>query len=74
MLASYSLGLNPAGQVWNHVKSNGVGRKTIFGPDQMKATVIGVLRSLQRLPKVTFQTSGLFIHYRITMSKYLCSY
>ena len=46
---SFLDGLAGAGtqeQVWNHVKSNGVGRKTIFVPDQMKATIIGVLRSL----------------------------
>lgn len=58
-LLSYSPELNPAGQVWNHVKSNGVGGKTIFGPDQMKVTVIGVLRSLQRLPN---KLKSLFRH------------
>jgi transposase len=49
-LPSYSPELNPTEQVWAHVKSNGVGRKTVFGPDQLKISVIAVLRSLQRLP------------------------
>lgn len=49
-LPSYSPELNPTEQVWAHVKSNSVGRKTKFGPDQLKAAIIGALRSLQRLP------------------------
>lgn len=49
-LPSYSPELNPTEQVWAHVKSNKVGRKTVFGPDQLKTLVIGALRSLQRLP------------------------
>jgi len=49
-LPSYSPELNPAEQVWNHVKSNGVGRKIVFGPDQLKSAVMGALRSLQRFP------------------------
>ena len=49
-LPSYSPELNPSEQVWTHVKSNGVGRKIVFGPDQLKTAAIGVLRSLQRLP------------------------
>jgi transposase len=49
-LPSYSPELNPSEQVWSHVKSHGVGRKTVFGPEQLKTAVIGVLRSLQKLP------------------------
>jgi transposase len=49
-LPSYSPELNPTEQVWSHVKSNNVGRKVVFGPDQLKTAVIGALRSLQRLP------------------------
>ena len=48
-LPSYSPELNPTEQVWNHVKSNGIGRKVMFGPEQLKTAVIGALRSLQRL-------------------------
>ena len=49
-LPSYSPELNPTEQVWAHVKSNSIGRKTVFGPDQLKTAIIGALRSLQRLP------------------------
>lgn len=49
-LPSYSPELNPAEQVWTHVKSNGVGRKVVFGPDQLKSAVMGALRSIQWLP------------------------
>lgn len=48
-LPSYSPELNSTEQVWNHVTSSGVGRKIIFGPDQLKAAVIGKLWSLKRL-------------------------
>jgi transposase len=47
---SYSPELNPTEQVWNNVKHHGVGRKKVFGPDQMKALVIGQLRRSQKLP------------------------
>jgi len=49
-LPSYSPELNPAEQVWNNVKHHGIGRKTVFGPDQLKSMVIGQLRRLQKLP------------------------
>jgi transposase len=51
-LPSYSPELNPAEQVWNNVKHHGIGKKKIFGPDQMKAVVIGSLRRLQKLPSI----------------------
>lgn len=48
-LPSYSPELNPVEQVWNNVKNHGIGRKKVFGPDQLKALVIGQLRRLQKL-------------------------
>jgi len=50
VLPSYSPDLNPIEQLWNHTKSNGVGRQSIAGPDQLKKAVIAKLRSLQKLP------------------------
>jgi transposase len=50
VLPSYSPDLNPIEQLWNHTKSNGVGRQSISGPDQLKKAVINKLRSLQKLP------------------------
>ena len=52
VLPSYSPELNPIEQAWNNVKSHGVGRKKIFGPDQLKAAVLGQLRKLQKLPAI----------------------
>ena len=51
-LPSYSPELNPAEQVWNNVKHHGIGRKKVFGPDQLKSMVIGQLRRLQKIPTV----------------------
>lgn len=51
-LPSYSPELNPTEQVWRSVKNHGVGRKTVFGPDQLKSAVIGYLRRLQKIPKI----------------------
>ena len=51
LLPSYSPDLNPIEQLWNHTKGNGVGRRVINGPDQLKTAVINKLRSLQKLPK-----------------------
>lgn len=51
LLPSYSPDLNPIEQLWNHTKTNGVGRKAVYGPDQLKTAVINKLRSLQKLPK-----------------------
>ena len=50
VLPSYSPDLNPIEQLWNHTKSNGVGRQSITGPDQLKRAVFSKLRSLQKLP------------------------
>ena len=50
VLPSYSPDLNPTEQLWNHTKSNGVGRQSISGPDKLKKAVISKLRSLQKLP------------------------
>lgn len=52
VLPSYSPELNPIEQAWNNVKGNGIGRKKIFGPDQLKAAVLGQLRKLQKLPAI----------------------
>jgi transposase len=51
-LPSYSPELNPTEQVWRSVKNHGVGRKSVFGPDQLKSAVIGCLRRLQKIPKI----------------------
>jgi len=51
-LPSYSPELNPTEQVWNNVKNHGIGRKKVFGPDQLKSMVIGHLRRLQKLPSI----------------------
>lgn len=45
-----SPGLNPDEHVWNDLKNNGIGRKVITGPDQMKQEVVGHLRALQKSP------------------------
>ena len=52
LLPSYSPELNPTEQVWRSVKNHGVGRKSVFGPDQLKSAVIGCLRRLQKIPKI----------------------
>ena len=52
ILPSYSPELNPTEQVWRSVKKHGVGRKTVFGPDQLKSSVIGCLRRLQKIPRI----------------------
>lgn len=51
-LPSYSPELNPVEQVWNDVKNHGIGRKKVFGPDQMKSIVLGQLRRLQKLTSI----------------------
>jgi len=49
-LPPYSPELNPDEYVWNDLKNNGIGRKVIQGPDQMKKDVLAHLRSLQKSP------------------------
>jgi transposase len=49
-LPAYSPQLNPDEHVWNEVKSHGVGRMKISGPDQLKTQVVGCLRHLQKSP------------------------
>lgn len=51
-LPSYSPELNPTEQVWRSVKNHGVGRKSVFGPDQLKSAVTGCLRRLQKIPRI----------------------
>lgn len=50
-LPSYSPQLNPDEHVWNEVKSHGVGRMKVSGPDQLKAQTIGCLRHIQKSPE-----------------------
>ena len=52
VLPSYSPDLNPIEHLWNHTKSNGVGRQPVSGHDQLKKAVVGELRSLQKLPNI----------------------
>jgi transposase len=51
-LPSYSPELNPTEQVWRSVKNHGIGRKSVFGPDQLKSAVIICLRRMQKIPKI----------------------
>jgi len=50
VLPSYSPELNPIEQAWNNVKGQGIGRRIVFGPDQLKSVVLSQLRKLQKLP------------------------
>jgi transposase len=52
LLPSYSPELNPTEQVWRSVKNHTVGRKSVFGPDQLRSAVIGCLRRLQKISKI----------------------
>lgn len=49
-LPPYSPELNPDERVWNDVKNNAVGRKSISSPEQLKNTVISHLRMIQKSP------------------------
>ena len=49
-LPLYSPELSPDEHVWNRLENNGIGRKVIIGPDQMKREAISHLRSLQKSP------------------------
>ena len=48
-LSPHSPELNHDERVWNDLKSNGIGRKIITNPQQLKSDVISHLRSIQRL-------------------------
>lgn len=50
-LPPYAPDLNPDELVWNHVKSNSVGRSATVDRQSFKRTVVLALRSLQRTPK-----------------------
>ena len=50
-MPSYSPELNPAEQVWTSVKSHGIGRRALMGPDQLKSAALGCLRRLQKMPR-----------------------
>lgn len=50
LLPPYSPELNPDELVWNDLKNNGIGRKVITGPEQMKREVLSFLRFLQKTP------------------------
>jgi len=49
-LPPYSPELNPDERVWNDLKNNGIGRKVITSPEQLKSMVIGFLRFIQKSP------------------------
>lgn len=49
-LPPYSPELNPDELVWNNLKNHGIGRRSISGPEHLRAIVIGHLRSLQKSP------------------------
>jgi transposase len=50
-LPPYSPELNPDEHVWNDLKNNGIGRKVITGPNQMKREVLSHLCFLQKSPE-----------------------
>lgn len=50
-LPPYSPELNPDERVWNDVKNNAVGRKSIASPEQLHTTVVGHLRMIQKSPE-----------------------
>ena len=49
-LPPYSPELNPDERVWNDLKNNGIGQKTISAPKQMHSAVISHLRFIQKSP------------------------
>lgn len=49
-LPPYAPELNPDELVWNDLKNNGIGRKGILCPAQMRKDVLAHLRSLQKSP------------------------
>lgn len=49
-LPPYSPELNPDERVWNDVKNNAVGRKSISTPQQLHGIVLGHLRMIQKSP------------------------
>ena len=58
-LPPYSPELNPDEQVWNHLKSHGVGKQPITGPDQMKRLIISYLMKIQKLPALVRSFFGM---------------
>jgi transposase len=50
LLPSYSPELNPDELVWNDLKNNCLGRKPVSSRDELRASVISHLRSIQRMP------------------------
>ncbi len=51
-LPAYSPELNPDEYVWNDLKNNGIGRKAITSPNQMKKEVLSHMRFLQKSPDI----------------------
>jgi transposase len=49
-LPAYSPELNPDERVWNDLKNNAIGRKTIGSPETLKKDVISHLRFIQKSP------------------------
>jgi transposase len=49
-LPPYSPELNPDERVWNDLKNNAIGRKSVESKEQLHKNVIGFLRQLQRSP------------------------
>jgi transposase len=70
-LPSYSPDLNPDELVWNHLKNHKVGRISIKGPSHLKNTVIGYLRSLQKLPHIV---RNFFLAPNVRYAAEMCSY
>ena len=71
VLPSYSPDLNPTEQLWNHTKSNCVGRQSLSKQDKLKKAVIRKLRSLQKLPSKITSFFGHFDSRFIIASQWL---
>lgn len=50
-LPGYSPELNPDEFVWNDLKNNVVGRKTVSNKEELKSVIVGGLRSIQKRPE-----------------------
>jgi transposase len=51
-LPPYAPELNPDEYVWRQLKSHGVGRESIKGPDDLRQKVMGHMRALQKSPQI----------------------
>lgn len=55
----YSPEMNPSELVWSYLKSHGIGKSSLAGPNHLKACIQSFMRSLQKLPE---KVKGFFRH------------